>query len=91
MQRAALVARRTGCHRRDVSRRGSEPPAVVNRLPEILRRRGLTWGQLARRTLLPARVLARLRDAHANPRLAVAERVTIALGVPLERVWRLPR
>jgi transcriptional regulator with XRE-family HTH domain len=67
------------------------PPTVENRLPEILRRRGVSWGQLARRTFLPARLLARLRDAHANPRLAVAERVAAALGVPIETIWRLPR
>jgi lambda repressor-like predicted transcriptional regulator len=89
MQRATLAAWRTGCHRRRVSRRRS--PAVVNHLPDILRRRGVSWGQLARRTLLPSRLLARLRDAHANPRLAVAERVALALGVPVETIWRLRR
>ena len=64
-------------------------PRVVNRLPALLSARGLTWGDLARRTLLPARVLARLRAAGANPRLVVAERVAAALDVAVEDVWQL--
>jgi Cro/C1-type helix-turn-helix DNA-binding protein len=64
-------------------------PAVVNRLPVVLHRRGVTWGELSRRTLLPMRLVTRLRAAGANPRLAVAERVAAALGVPIERLWSL--
>jgi len=63
--------------------------AVVNRLPALLRHRGVSWGELGRRTLLPARLLGRLRAPGANPRLAVAERVAAALGVPVERIWAL--
>jgi predicted transcriptional regulator len=68
---------------------GRRPPAVDNRLPDALRARAITWGELARRTLLPARLLARLRAPDANPRLAVAERVAAALGTPVEAVWTL--
>ena len=64
---------------------------MVNHLALLLRRRGLTWGELARRTLLPARLLGRLRAPGANPRLAVAERVAAVLGVPVERLWTLRR
>jgi hypothetical protein len=64
-------------------------PAVRNRLPAVLRRRGVTWGELARRTLLPARLIGRLRHPGANPRLAVAERVAAALGVRVEDLWTL--
>jgi transcriptional regulator with XRE-family HTH domain len=62
---------------------------VVNSLPALLAQRGMTSGELARRTLLPAPLLGRLRAAGANPRLAVAERVAAALGVPVESVWTL--
>ena len=62
---------------------------VVNRLPSVLAARGVSWGELSRRTLLPARLLARLRDPGANPRLSVAERVATALGVSVEAVWTL--
>ena len=61
----------------------------MNRLPALLARRGMTWGELARRTLLPAALLGRLRAPGANPRLSVAERVAAALGVPVESVWAL--
>jgi hypothetical protein len=61
----------------------------VNRLPEVLRRHGVSWGELGRRTLLPAGHLLRLRTATANPRLAVAVRVAGALGVAVEEIWRL--
>jgi hypothetical protein len=64
-------------------------PAVVNHLPGLLRRRGITWGELGRRTLLPSRVLVRLRTQDANPRLAIAERLAAALGLPVERLWAL--
>ena len=64
-------------------------PVLTNRLPATLARQGVTWGELARRTLLPARLLVRLRAPGANPRLAVAQRVAAALGVPVERLWRL--
>jgi len=68
---------------------GEEQRAVVNHLPALLRRRGVSWGELGRRTLLPARLIARLRAPGVNPRLAVAERVAAALDVPVERLWRL--
>jgi transcriptional regulator with XRE-family HTH domain len=64
-------------------------PRVVNRLPALLAERGITWGDLARRTLLPGALLSRLRAGGANPRLAIAERVAAALGVPVEAVWTL--
>jgi len=63
------------------------PAAVVNRLPILLGRYGMSWGELERRTLLPPRLLARLRAPGANPRLVVAERIAAALGVPVEAVW----
>lgn len=62
---------------------------LVNRLPTVLSRRGMSWGELGRRTLLPARLVTRLRAPDANPRLAVAERVAAALDVPVERLWTL--
>ena len=69
----------------------ADAPLVVSRLPVLLGRRGMSWGELGRRTLLPPRLIARLRAPDANPRLAVAERVAISLGVPVETVWRLCR
>jgi len=63
------------------------PPAVVNHLPALLEREGLSWGELERRTLLPPRLLARLRTPAANPRLVVAERIAVALGLPVEAIW----
>ena len=63
------------------------PPAVLNRLPILLGRHGMSWGELERRTLLPPRLLARLRAPGANPRLVVAECIAVALGVPVEAVW----
>jgi len=63
------------------------PAAVLNRLPTLLGRYGMSWGELERRTLLPPRLLARLRVPGANPRLVVAERIAVALGVPVEAVW----
>lgn len=62
-------------------------PVVTNHLPALLRQRGMTWGEFGRRTLLPRRLLARLRTPHANPRLATAERVALALGVSIEEIW----
>ena len=62
---------------------------VVNRLPAVLAAHAVSWGELSRRTLLPARLLARLREPAANPRLSVAERVAAALDVPVEAVWTL--
>jgi hypothetical protein len=64
---------------------------IENHLPAALARRGMPWGELARRTLFPARLLARLRAPDANPRLAVAERIAATLGVPVEALWRLGR
>jgi predicted transcriptional regulator len=63
-------------------------PRVVNQLPTVLVRLGVSWGELSRRTLLPLPLLSRLRASDANPRLAIAERVAAALGVPVERLWR---
>ena len=64
-------------------------PGVINRLPDLLRRRGITWTELGRRTLLPPGHLARLRAEDANPRLAVAERIAVVLDLPVESLWRL--
>ena len=72
---------------RDMSDKERRP--VVNHLPALLRGRGVSWGELGRRTLLPARLIARLRAPGVNPRLAVAERIAAALDVPIERLWRL--
>ena len=66
-------------------------PRVTNRLPQVLGRADMPWGELARRTLLSPRLLARLRRPDANPSLAVAARVAGALGVPVEGLWSLPR
>jgi hypothetical protein len=67
-------------------------PAVTNHLPAFLAEHGIAWGELARRTLLPPRLVARLRAPHANPRLVVAERIADALAVPVERLWTaMPR
>jgi transcriptional regulator with XRE-family HTH domain len=63
------------------------PPVVVNRLPLLLARHGISWSELARRTLLPPRLLARLHAPTANPRLAVAERIAAALDLPVEALW----
>lgn len=68
--------------------RQAGPARVINHLPRVLRRRGLTWGELARRALLPPGHIARLRTPFANPRLVVAERVAAALGVPVEEIWQ---
>jgi len=62
---------------------------VENRLDPLLAARGIPWRELGRRTLLPARQIARLRTPGANPRLAVAERVAAALGVTIEDAWQL--
>ncbi len=69
---------------------GMDRRLVVNQLPAELRRRGMSWGELSRRTLLPARLLARLRAPGVNPRLVVAERIAAALDLPVERLWKLP-
>jgi hypothetical protein len=65
----------------------SETIRVANGLPALLARRGMSWGELARRTLLPPRLLARLRAPAANPRLVVAERVAAAVGASVEELW----
>jgi len=62
---------------------------VVNRMPTVLARRGIAAAELARRALVPARVLRRLRRPDANPRLALAERLAAALDVPVEALWTL--
>ena len=62
---------------------------MVNHLPRLLRQRGMTWTDLARRTLLSRGHVDRLRAPRANPRLEVADRVATALGVPVEAVWQL--
>ncbi|HYV58337.1 MAG TPA: helix-turn-helix domain-containing protein [Candidatus Nitrosopolaris sp.] len=66
------------------------PPVAINRLPAALARLGISWSELGRRTLLPPRLLARLRSPAANPRLAVAERVADALALQIEDLWILP-
>ena len=66
-------------------------PRVTNRLPDLLAGRALTWGELGRRALVPARHLRTLRDPHANPPLALAERVAAALGASIEELWTLVR
>jgi hypothetical protein len=80
---------RAAAPRRIVARmpRHRTSPTVTNRLPALLRQRGMTWGEFGRRTLLPRRLIVRLRTPHANPRLAVAERVATALGLPIEEIW----
>src|SRR5437879_13353800 len=67
------------------------PPAVVNRLPGLLRRRSISWGELGRRTLLPSRLLARLQAPAANPRLGVAYRVAAARGLGVARLVKARR
>ena len=67
------------------------PLRVRNALPDLLHARGISWTELARRTLLPPRLLRRLRTPGANPYLAVAERVAAALEVRVEDVWALRR
>jgi len=64
-------------------------PRVTNRLPDVLAGRGLTWGEVGRRALVPARHLRALRAPHANPPLALAERVAAALGTTIEELWTL--
>ena len=66
------------------------PREVRNRLAAVLGRLGVPLGELARRTLLPARVLARLRAPHANPPLRVAACIARALDVRVEAIFSLP-
>ena len=66
------------------------PREIRNRLAALLGRLGVPLGELARRTLLPARVLARLRAPHANPPLRVAARIARALDVRVEAIFSLP-
>ncbi len=72
-----------------VARMTMRAPVVVNRVPRLRARRGIAWGELSRRTLLPGAIIARLRAPDANPRLVVAERVATTLGVPVETLWTL--
>jgi predicted transcriptional regulator len=72
-----------------VARMTMRAPVVLNGVPRMLARSGIAWGELARRTLLPGAIIARLRAPDANPRLLVAERVAAALGVPVETLWTL--
>ena len=65
------------------------PRGVRNRLATVLARLGVPLGELARRTLLPARVLVRLRSPHANPPLRVAARIACALDVRVEAIFSL--
>jgi len=62
---------------------------VHNRLPALLDDLGIPLGELARRTMLPARMLVRLRSPHANPSLRVAERIARALEVHVEAIFSL--
>jgi len=66
-------------------------PGVINRLPRLLRERGISWTELGRRTLLPPGHLARLHAPDANPSLAVAVRIAAVLDVSVESVWQLER
>ena len=63
--------------------------AVHNRLAAVLTGLGVTLGELVRRTMLPARTLARVRAPHANPPLRVAERIARALDVRVETLFVL--
>ena len=67
----------------------TSPPAVISRLPRLLRQRGMTWAELGRRAQLTRTQLARLGDQHANPRLLVADRIARALELPVESIWQL--
>ena len=62
---------------------------IHNRLPAILARLDVPLGELARRTMLPARVLARLRSPRANPPFRVAQRIACALDVRVEEIFGL--
>jgi transcriptional regulator with XRE-family HTH domain len=62
-----------------------------NALPALLARSGMSLGELARRTLLPRRLLGRLAAARAKPPLRTAERVAAALDCPVEALFHLPR
>ncbi len=64
-------------------------PRIRNGVPSRLRTLGISWTELARRTLLPSRVVRRLRAPDANPQLAVAERVAAALEMAVEDLWTL--
>lgn len=66
------------------------PRTVHNRLPALLARLDVPVGELARRTMLPARVLARLRTPHANPPFHTAVCIARALDVPVEAIFSLP-
>ncbi|MFN8543954.1 MAG: hypothetical protein U0807_07105 [Candidatus Binatia bacterium] len=66
-------------------------PLVRNRLPAVLAACGMGWGDLGRRARLAPGVVRRLQTTHANPRLAVAERVAAALDLPVEALWTLRR
>jgi transcriptional regulator with XRE-family HTH domain len=63
--------------------------AVHNRLPAVLAGLDVPLGELVRRTMLPARTLARLRAPHANPPFRVAERIARALDVRVEALFVL--
>ena len=65
------------------------PRAVHNRLPAVLARLDVPVGELARRTMLPARILTRLRSPRANPPFRVAERIARALDVRVEDIFGL--
>ena len=58
-------------------------------LAAVLRRRNLSWSDLARRTRYERAVIRRLRHPRANPTLALAYDVAAALGVGVEELWRL--
>jgi transcriptional regulator with XRE-family HTH domain len=62
---------------------------VHNRLTSVLARLDVPLGELARRTMLPPRVVARLRSPRADPPLAVAARVARALDVRVETIFSL--
>jgi transcriptional regulator with XRE-family HTH domain len=60
-----------------------------NRVPAVLARLDVSVGELARRTMLPVRVLARLRSPRANPPYHVAARVARGLDVRVEDIFGL--
>jgi len=70
-------------------RLGGVGERVRNRLPALLASRDVSIGELARRTFLSPRVLARLRSPQANPALRIAERIATALDLPVEAVFCL--
>lgn len=70
-------------------RGGGPRRRVRNLLPGALAKRGVSFGELARRARLSVPVVARLRATHSNPSLDVVERLAAALDRPVEALFRL--